>query len=388
LAGSCAFTYNNLTLQDNKAGRVVKPESNGSFTEYGTINYSEKTVTITKIDSYSDTVNLSLSLTSGALGAPEQELSELFFRTPAIPVVPASLMFRITDAAGSVLTASSNLAGDIIGELISGEINYNNGVVSIKFGSLDDEEVWQPLNVITSSAIISCVVSTYMPLNASLLGLNPIRLPIDGKIPIIKDGDILLIHHTLQYTCPNNLTAGQSFNVGRTGLSMIELYDANGVYISEVNNYTVDLSTGGVIMSDPLNLSAYTQPLVALHRIEDMVLASDVQITGHISITSSLSHDYPANDTLVSSILPIGDLQARVYNEFTQQSWTSEWSNLRIGSGILAQYNSINYPIEVVNKNATQERWAIIFESTNTVKIVGEHLGVIATEVSILADIA
>ena len=140
-------------------------------------------------------------------------------------------------------------------------------------------------------------------------------------------------------------------------------------------------------MSSPLDLAGFTQPLIAMHRIEDMVLAADVQITGHIGIISPLTHNYPATTSFVSSVLASGDLQSRAYNEFEQVSWTSVWSDARIGSAPLASYDFINYPIIVKNKSSVQERWALIFTSTTTVNVVGENLGIIAQS-SISVDIA
>jgi len=408
LPGSCVFQYDGKTLIDNKQGQVgVMGDT--SFTPYGDINYSQKTVNITKIDSYSDTANLNLLLKGGALSSKDIFVSGLSFRTPGIPLTPGSLTFRITSESGETLTATAAINGNIIGSGILGFVDQENGTVNISFGEemenseanqaedwydeglvYDDDptKVWKPIWVNPSSAIISCVVYSYMPLDPDLIGMDPVRLPIDGKVPVFKDGYIILIHNTKQYTCPDNLTAGQSFNIGRTGTASIELFDSDGVYVPETDNYEIELSTGNVTMLETMDLSSYTQPLVALSRVEDMMLASDVQVTGHISVTRPITGAYGAEDTYVSSILPIGDMQSRVYNQFVQKSWTNVWSNIRIGDGILSQYDDVNYPIEVVNQNATQERWALIFESSTTVKIVGEHLGVIATGVTILNDIA
>lgn len=408
LAGSvrCKYGSDNTVLQDSN-GKLVIPNSTATNrTVVGDINYSEKTVTITNMTYKNNSANDSLQLIAGAVSSPEVFVSEVFFRCPGVPIVPGSFTFRITTETGVSISITSNNAGDLLSPFMAGKIDFEMGIVKILFGSFvlndataqaaswynagnvsdDGVTVWKPLNVIPSTAIMSCVVSTYMPLDSQLLGLSPVRLPLDGKVPVFKDGDIVLVHHTLQYTCPNNLSANQVFNVGRTGLSMIELYSAAGIYVPEVDNYSVNLSTGDVTMLPAMNLTGFTQPLVALHRIEDMKLASDVQVTGHIAFTSALQNDYPADETMVSSVLPLGDLQARVYNVFTQIAWTSVWSNVRIGNDILSKYDSINYPIEIANISATQERWAVIFTATNTIQIVGEHLGVISG-ISILDDI-
>lgn len=415
--GSNRFRMESTALLDDNKGKIVDYNS----TEWGSIDYSAKTVTITKTDSYSDSENLELEHVIGAISVNQQIVSKICFRTPAAPVVPSMLTFRVVAIDGSVISATANFEGDIIATGVEGGIDYEYGVVVLKFGrwvpndaaaqaepwysldevSDDNTQVWQPLMVFPDTALISCVSTSYIPLDPELLGLNPVRLPIDGRVPIFKDGGIILIHHSLQHTCPAVLTPGQVINVGRTGLSMIELYDSDGVYVPETNNYMVDLENGLVTMNDPLDLSVYNQPLIALHRIEDMILASDAQVTGHIACTRMITNDYPVEDTMVSSVLPCGDLQARAYNIFTQQSWPGdgEWSNSRIGDDILAKYDVVNYPIEVVNSNATRERWALIIDGNTTIQIgpdtvtvptvqvVGEHLGILASDVPIANDI-
>ena len=413
--GSLSIWYYNTHLVDDGYGKIGARSQDGTFTDWGDINYTSKKVSITKIDDEL-TTTISLAVIAGASLTNEQITSILTFRTPSVPVVPMSFTFRVTDIEGNVLTATADINGDIIADGMVGFINLETGVVRISFLkeidiidlppgyetedwyapsliSDDGLSVIRPVLVVPSTATMSCVVSSYIPLDAGLIGLNPIRLPIDGKVPIFRDGEILLIHNTQSYSCPSSLSADQTFNVGRTDLAMLELYDADGVFVPETGNYIVDLLTGDVVMDNPLDLSAYSQPLVAVHRIENMLLASDVQVTGHIICTSPITNAYDVENTFVSSVLPAGDIQARVHNQFVQQSWTGEWSNSQTSDGILANFDSVNYPIEVVNKNATQERWAFIFTSSSAsedprVQIVGEHLGVIATNVSILNDIS
>ena len=413
--GSLSIGYSSSHLVDDGYGKIGIRAQNGTFTDWGDINYTSKKINITKADSES-TSALSLSVIAGANLTNEQITDRLIFRTPSIPVVPMSFTFKVTDVEGNILTATVDINGDIIADGMEGFIDLESGIVSMYFFNVIDlidlptgyeSEEWydtkrisddglsiiKPVSIIPSTATMSCVVSSYIPLDAGLIGLNPIRLPIDGKVPIFRDGEILLIHNTQSYSCPSSLSADQTFNVGRTDLAMLELYDADGVFVPETGNYIVDLLTGDVVMDNPLDLSAYSQPLVAVHRIENMLLASDVQVTGHIICTSPITNAYDVENTFVSSVLPAGDIQARVHNQFVQQSWTGEWSNSQTSDGILANFDSVNYPIEVVNKNATQERWAFIFTSSSAsgdprVQIVGEHLGVIATNVSILNDIS
>jgi hypothetical protein len=212
-------------------------------------------------------------------------------------------------------------------------------------------------------------------------------LPIDGKVPVFRDGDIVLIHHS-QTDVISSPTAGQTVTLSRSNVNLIELYDNNGVYIPELGNYSVDLAAGTLTFEDPLDLSAYSSPFQAVNRIEDMVLATDVQITGHMTLSQPLQHDYPADETAVSSVLAIGDVQARIYNIFTDSSWGNVWQDSRKYDPTSAQYDTVNYPLITKNKSSVKERFACVFTSSTTVNVLGEHLGVILTNAPITADIA
>ena len=49
------------------------------------------------------------------------------------------------------------------------------------------------------------------------------------------------------------------------------------------------------------------------------------------------------------------------------------------------RFNDAQFPIVVTNRGALTERWAIVFTSATTFKVIGEHVGVIGTG-SINAD--
>lgn len=127
------------------------------------------------------------------------------------------------------------------------------------------------------------------------------------------------------------------------------------------------------------DLTGLAQPFTVEHRIEDMMLCSVADISGKLTFTRALTHEFPANTSFVSSSLVIGDVFARAYNSFEQSSWTSVWSNTLIGSAPTANYNETLSPIQVTNDGAITERWALIFTNTTTFNIVGEKTGVIGT---------
>ena len=141
--------------------------------------------------------------------------------------------------------------------------------------------------------------------------------------------------------------------------------------------YTVDLDTGKVLFTD---VSVMELPVRIEHRIEDMVLANDVQISGQISFTRRISHDYPVAGTYVSSALEFGDRKARVQTVFDQQTWDGvTWTDAPVGNVAPATYNTALSPILVTNQGASTERFALRFTSTQNFEVIGEHVGFIAT---------
>ena len=106
-----------------------------------------------------------------------------------------------------------------------------------------------------------------------------------------------------------------------------------------------------------------------------MSLITDVEISGRLTLARQLSHDYPPENSLVSSVLLLGDRQARYTNLFDQTTWTNEWSDTVIGGSTSAQFNDVLYPIQVTNRGAITEQWALIFTSANSFRIVGKSVG-------------
>ena len=333
----------------------------------------------------------------GLLYTPQKiTTTQAFFVTGACPIQVGSFQIVFTRAdTGEQKAVFADNSGQIDAEGVYGSIDCNTGIVKVKFGDwvADDEnaqsqpwysednvvgdQVLKPAPVYAESVKYNAVAIEYIPLDPEILGLNPLRLPTDGRVPVFRKGDVVVIHNIQQFTMPDNLQAGQQVNLPRGDLSYVDLFDQNGEYVDK-QWYSVDLENGVITMSDPLDLSAYTQPLVAYHRREDMRLLTDVQIDGTLSLIQPIEHDYDTDYTYVSSALLMGDLYASVFNVFDQKNWTGEWSDDLIGDPCTANYNLIDYPIEVTNKGAIQERWAIIFTSSTEFKVVGETVGEIA----------
>ena len=133
-------------------------------------------------------------------------------------------------------------------------------------------------------------------------------------------------------------------------LSRVRVVGHDGAVIN--TGYTADLEAGTVTF---INVSGYSQPVTIEHRIEDMAVVRDVQISGEISFTRALTHEYPLGSH-VSSALVAGDLFARVNLVFDQSTWNGAWSDALSGSSATATFNNTQYPIRVTNRGALTER--------------------------------
>lgn len=393
--GSVRFTLQGATYVD-RAGvlyRSIDPVTNAGVAS-GQINYGTGRA---EVNGYTNGGATALEVTSllVQLSAPGQ--SAITFRTPGAPLRPASLVLRATTLDGVLLTATSDSSGNIVGTRVMGAIDWRTGAAKVRFGELvtaaghESEDWFDPAQVVggqifmptlvdPATVFVGAVVYRNIPLNPDLLGLDPVRLPEDGRVVVFRPGQTLLIHHT-QETSVASPAAGQVVNLGRPDLTRVEVRDSAGTPILS-SWYAVDKTGGSVTFSDPLNLTGYTLPVVIRDRIEDRVLCADSQITGEIAINRGLSHDYPAGSYL-STCLILGekngsqDLQARVENIFDQRTWTAVFSEERIGDGTDAQYNDVVYPVAVDNGNAITERWAIHFTSASNIEVIGEASGII-----------
>lgn len=358
IPGSVDFTWSGARFKD-RDGSVYRVSDELTV---GTIDYNTGIATLQTYSAGNNSVSINSLLTTYG----EWHTQRLFFRTPGAPLRPASLYIRATALDGSLITATSNANGEIIGDGVSGSVIYDTGIVDVQFD--------QP--VFPNTARFNCVVYSTLPLDADILGLDPVRLPVDGRVPIFRDGNVVVIHHTGTTTLPGSLNAGQALQLDAIRITEATVADADGTAVPEAF-YTLDLTAGTIELANPLDLSAYTQPLTVEHRIEDMVLITDVQINGQIQAVNQISHDYPAG-ALVSSALIVGDVQARVANVYDQQTWTGAWSDNLIGDETSAEFNDTTYPITVTNRGAITERWALVFTGTTSFKVVGESVGEIA----------
>ncbi|WP_199026649.1 hypothetical protein [Ralstonia sp. ASV6] len=385
--GKVYYELNGTLFCDFNAGT-------NSGTAAGTINYATGEVSITTYTPGGGNGVSLLSLLTTVTGQPVDFLS---FRVPQAPVVPGSLQLQFSPVTGGTVTATSNPDGTITGTNCFGYINYQTGVVNMRFGRMvtaagnesaiwynpdavtTDGKIFKPYPIFANTATYNAVAYSYLPLDSSILGLDPVRLPVDGRVPIFQKGYVVVVHHTEQIPFPN-ANAGTKVSATRVRLAVGRVIDSSVPYkVVDPSMYSTDLNAGTCTLGGSINTSGYKLPLVFENRIEDMAQTSDVQINGRLALTRQLTHNFPVPGSKVSSALIAGDLQAQALNMFAQATWSGAWSNALIGAAPTANYNNAQYPILVTNKGALQERWALMFTDPQNFRVVGEQSGQVAT---------
>lgn len=331
----------------------------------------------------------------GLLASQDVLTDGVIFRTAQAPLKPSSFSVSGKLADGTDFSATANASGYLIGTNVKGKVNVETGVVVLRFGS-NVATPSDPLNpglgkinltylgipgvawvdgksVQADTLRYNAVAYSYIPLNVDILGLDPVRLPADGKVPIFRAGTVAVVHNT-QTTSAATVSNGQTVSTGRTRLARARVIGANGVTIN--TGYSANLNAGTVTFS---NVSGYSQPVSIEHRIEDAALVSSAQITGRLALTRAISHEYPVPGSFVSSALLIGDMQSRISRVYDQGTWTNVWSDDLIGDAAGASYNTIDYPVTCNNLGAVTERFVLQFTGTTAFRCIGEHLGLIAT---------
>lgn len=385
-------------MGDGSLQRHAIPWTTQTGTPAGSIHYRARLVTLEDYVSGSGSVSVISCLTRFG----QWRATEVHARTPGSPLRPASYYVRVTADDGELLEGTCDLDGVIATDDIEGAINQEFGLADLRFGSLvldsaltpqekaeawydaadvdGTGHIWKPRQVLPDTLRVNCIALSYLPLDKDLLGVDPVRLPIDGRVPIVRTGERLVLHHPSRLTLPNPAVAGSTHHVGRTRIARVRLLDADGRRVpdSRIDTAGSDLDAGLVKLADPLDLTGYSQPLEIEHTIEDATLATSVDISGAVNVNRPLTHDFPAG-TRVSSALQFGDVWSRYTNLYTQYAWTGVWSDARIGDGTTGQYDDVTYPFAMTNRGAMTGRWRIAFTSSTAFQVIGETLGVIAT---------
>jgi len=397
LTGSARFKVGSDTFLDRTGTlyRNVDPSNNSGIAS-GVIQYGTGKV---EIDSWTPNADNSITLESLTTTTDLPPLNRISFRTPIIPIRPQSLTMVVASLEYGQLTLTTDENGVIETNRAHGSINHITGFVNIYFytkteitvanraeieandwydplleyGGAGKTYINVPVWIDASSVHYNAIAYTYIPLDSEILGLSATRLPLDGRVPIFRIGDIGIISATKSYELPNYV-AGQTYSLADQRISWLELEDSEGAKVP-YDMYVVDYDYGKFTLNGDFALGALIAPLKAKYRYQDMGLIRDVQINGQITFTKPVTHNYSAEDSIVGSALVIGDMQARYTRKFVQQTWSNLWADEATGGAISANYNDSLYPIAVTNNGAIQERWALVFTSNTDFRIVGEYSG-------------
>ncbi len=398
--GSVRFTWMGHVFEDY--GGILIRDRTASHPGYaaGQMNYTTGIATVT--DYVVSGPATAFTLDSLWTIRQNWNTASIFLRTQAAPLKPSGFVMQLADAQGNQLTAMAGIDGAITGTHLRGRIDYLTGEAELQFGdylldtSLTDAQkaewwysaddvgavepgkIWRPWPVDPTTLRYNSVAYFYLPIDADLLGLDPVRLPQDGRVPIFRAGSYVVVGHTGE-TPPAVASNGITVNCARTRLSRVRVVGGDGKTIR--TGYTADLDAGTVTYTDT---TGYVQPVHVQHRIEDLVRVADVQIDGTLKFTRQLTHDFPAG-TVVSSALMAGQLRARVSHLFDQQTWDGSYQDAPVGPTATASYNDTAAPLVVTNAGAVTERWALRFTGTAAFDCIGEHVGNIGSG-SINAD--
>ena len=361
----------------------------GGFVTRGTLSYATGRVALT---SWTAGSSNSLRRASCVTTLGDAISSAYVFRTAAAPLRPGSLTVQVPRTSGGVQNITAATDGTISAAGVIGTVDFETGLVRLGFGVMviavgneaepwfdaanvqADGRIFKPAPVVASALRYAAVAYAYLPMDASIIGIDPVRLPSDGKVPIFRPGSLCVVGHT-KTTAQLNVNNNQTINLARTRLSRVAVRDAAGK--SHLTGYMADLEAGTVTFTD---VSAMTMPVVIEDRIEDMATATDVQISGEITFNRALTHAFPKDGTYVSSALQASDRRSRVSLVFAQQTWIDNvYADAPSGPQPPAKYDESASPIEITNAGGSTERWVLQFTTTSQFRVIGEHVGVIAT---------
>lgn len=353
----------------------------------GQINYSTGIATIT--DYVVSGAPTAFSVQSLWTVRQKWTTASIFMRTQAAPLRPSGFVMNLADSQGNSITATADNTGTITGTHLRGRMEYETGIAELQFGdyvldsSLTDEQkaewwydaddvgavqplkIWRPWPVDPTTLRYNSVAYFYLPIDAAILGLDPVRLPQDGRVPIYRAGGHVVIGHS-GFVGPVTVTNGQTIDTGRERLSRVRIVGSDGLVIH--TGYVAALDAGLINIED---VTGWAQPVKIEHRIEQLVRIGDVQIDGTLSLVGQLAHDFPVG-SVVSTALITNNLMARVLATWDQATWTQVWTDTIVGAPALASYNAT---ITVTNAGAITQRWVMLVRSSSTFECIGEYTG-------------
>ncbi|MEG1202677.1 MAG: hypothetical protein RSD82_10990, partial [Comamonas sp.] len=266
--------------------------------------------------------------------------ASLFFNTESAPLRagPGGFVLTVVDTKGSMLRADVDNQGNITGPHMRGKVVFARGSVSLQFGdfvlaaeltpadkaewwynaadvgAVEAGKIWRPWPVDPTTLRYNAVTYIYLPVDVTLMGLDPAALPSDGLVPFVRDGDAGWIGD--EYGgLPFVPTVGLVYNIGHERLSHLHVLADDGAEI--FTGFEADLDAGTVKFTD---LSGYPAQVKVIGRVAVYLKVSKVRINGEVHFTTPIGYAFSAG-AVFSSALRQGDRFARVERVYTQKSW-------------------------------------------------------------------
>lgn len=307
-----------------------------------------------------------VKIIQGVYVAGDYQVKQFYGRTALAPVKPQSFT-AYAEHNGQTLTGKA-LADETLSGSLNGKIKNATGAF----------EIIAPEPIAPDSLRYNAVSQSTVPLDSSIIGINANRLPLDGKVPIYRKGDMIVIGNHLVQDIGSAHIAGQGIELQRKNLDRLCVLDADGKHIN-AELYDADLKAGTMTWATPLDLSQYKMPLKTKQIWEEENRITDVDVvSGSLKLQFGVSRDFPMENTFVSSAIVGGNMAVRATQPFSQKVWTDVWQDTRIGEPILANLNVTDYPIELTSDGAITERWLMKFTNTTQFQLFGERLGLVA----------
>src|SRR5690606_7403382 len=130
----------------------------------------------------------------------EPGVSGVMFRTTGAPLKTGSFTLAATTIDGTQLTATVDANGVIPGTKIKGNVDWTTGLARVAFGELvtaagnesepwydadlidESGKIWRPTLVDPGTVKFGTVILSSIPIDPTLIGIDPVRLPSDGRV--------------------------------------------------------------------------------------------------------------------------------------------------------------------------------------------------------------
>lgn len=155
--GSVLFAWGGQTYYDLNGTLYTNfnPSTNAG-TQAGTINYATGECTITSFTPGNQNTLSLLSMLTTQGGAPVDFAT---FRIPQAPVVTGSLQIQFSPVTGGTVTVTAGADGTINGTNVFGTVNYQTGVVNLRFGKMvtaagNEGQIWYNADAVNAQGKI------------------------------------------------------------------------------------------------------------------------------------------------------------------------------------------------------------------------------------------